>query len=165
MLIFLVFTLLLSTNLESSKALSLPPQPQTSGSITQATDNELESRTMWSIISACASTTFLCTWSSVHPNVPPEEGALRRLCRRLRLMFWALVVPELVLAWSAKQWYVAGRIAHTYNSNKGEIDLFKTHRIQHSGISTRNESKGDLGKYFVLSEECHQRETRPRKSR
>ena len=37
-------------------------------------------------------------------------------------MFWALVAPELVLAWSAKQWYVAGKIAKTYNrSKKGEI--------------------------------------------
>lgn len=37
-------------------------------------------------------------------------------------MFWALVAPELVLAWSAKQWYVAGKIAETYNKNrKGEI--------------------------------------------
>ncbi len=35
-------------------------------------------------------------------------------------MFWALVAPELVLAWSAKQWYVAGKIADTYNRKKGE---------------------------------------------
>jgi hypothetical protein len=37
-------------------------------------------------------------------------------------MFWALAAPELVLAWSAKQWYVAGKIADTYNNEKGEID-------------------------------------------
>jgi len=42
--------------------------------------------------------------------------------RRLRLMFWALVIPELVLVWSAKQWYTAGKIADNYNSKKGRID-------------------------------------------
>jgi sulfite reductase beta subunit-like hemoprotein len=33
-------------------------------------------------------------------------------------MFWALVIPELMLAWSAKQWWMAGEIADTYNREK-----------------------------------------------
>jgi hypothetical protein len=36
-------------------------------------------------------------------------------------MFWALIAPELVLVWSAKQWYVAGKIADRYNEKKGDI--------------------------------------------
>jgi hypothetical protein len=37
-------------------------------------------------------------------------------------MFWALVIPELMLAWSAKQWWMAGETADTYNREKGETD-------------------------------------------
>ena len=51
-----------------------------------------------------------------------HRGMGMEIIVRLRLMFWALVVPELVLAWSAKQWYTAGRIADVYNRKKGEID-------------------------------------------
>lgn len=41
-------------------------------------------------------------------------------------MFWALVAPELVLVWSAKQWFVAGKIADFYNAKKGEINITNT---------------------------------------
>ncbi len=34
-------------------------------------------------------------------------------------MFWTLIVPELVLAWSVRQWYAAGKIANIYNNRNG----------------------------------------------
>lgn len=117
----LLFVLLLSRN--SGNAVPLPLQTRALGM--RAADNEPESRSMIEIIWGCVTTTFVCTWVSVHPNVPPrtkEEYGWKSLLRRLRLMFWALVAPELVLAWSAKQWYVAGKIADTYNHKKGEVD-------------------------------------------
>lgn len=93
------------------------PTPNSNG-------GETETRTMLNIIWGCFSTMFICTWVSVHPNVPPqprEACGWKSLLRRLRLVFWALIAPELVLAWSAKQWFVAGSIADMYNDKKGGI--------------------------------------------
>jgi hypothetical protein len=144
-MLLLFLALLLSTSRDSGMAIPLPLPTQALG--IRAAD-ESENRTMFDIILGCASTTFICTWVSVHPNVPPrttEEYGWKSLLRRLRLMFWALVAPELVLAWSAKQWYVAGKVANTYNVKKGEIDttsphphcmlkiFYKTFRRQESG--------------------------------
>jgi len=31
-------------------------------------------------------------------------------------MFWAVVAPEVVLAWAVRQWFAAGEIAEIYNN-------------------------------------------------
>ena len=76
-------------------------------------------RSMYEVIVGCLATTIICVWASVHPNVPPpinEEYGWRSLARRLRLMFWTLVAPELVILWAARQWAVAGIIRDVYNN-------------------------------------------------
>ena len=106
------------------------PLLESNASSVPAPDEGPETRTMFEIIWGCVTTTFVCTWVSVHPNVPPrttEEYGWKYLMRRLRLMFWALVAPELVLVWSAKQWYAAGKIADHYNEERGEIDKNSRH--------------------------------------
>jgi len=72
-------------------------------------------RSLFSIIWACFSTTFICTWVSVHSNIPPHEGNWKSFIRRLKLMFWALIAPELILAWAVKQWFAAAKVASFYN--------------------------------------------------
>ena len=77
-----------------------------------------QGRSMFNIVWGCLSTTFICAWVSVHPNIPPpkyEEYGWKSLSRRLWLMFWTLVTPELVLLWSFRQWMAAGKIARIYN--------------------------------------------------
>jgi hypothetical protein len=75
-------------------------------------------RSLWDIIRSCALTIFLCTWVSVHPNIPsPEEGWPRVTLRRVGLMLATLVVPEAIIAWALRQRLAAGRLAKTY---KGE---------------------------------------------
>jgi len=146
MLLLLFFIFLLSRN--SGNAMPLPLILQAKGA-----DDEPESRSMLEIVWGCVSTTFVCTWVSVHPNVPPrttEEYGWKYLLRRLRLMFWALVVPELVLVWSAKQWFVAGKIADFYNAKKGEIYRTISTIRECSYFLTRDEDTGVWGKFFVL---------------
>jgi len=75
-------------------------------------------RSLFSIIWACFSTTFICTWVSVHPNIPPLEGNWKSFIRRLKLMFWALIAPELILAWAVKQWAAAANVATFYNESR-----------------------------------------------
>ena len=77
-------------------------------------------RTLFGIIWGCVSTTILCAWTAVHPNVPPRSKWKARW-NRLKLMFWMIVAPELVLAWAVRQFFAARDIKDTYNeSHPGE---------------------------------------------
>ena len=79
-------------------------------------------RTLFTIIWECWSTIFICTWVTVHPNIsPPTEWGRKALLRRAYLMFWAVVAPEVVVAWAVRQWFAAGDIADIYNEHKGHF--------------------------------------------
>ncbi|KAH9952758.1 hypothetical protein BC827DRAFT_1349702 [Russula dissimulans] len=72
------------------------------------------SRSLWDIIRSCALTIFLCTWVSVHPNIPgPDEGWPRVTIRRLGLMIATVVVPEAIIAWALRQRFAAGKLAES----------------------------------------------------
>ena len=74
-------------------------------------------RTLFGIIWSCLSTTILCAWTAVHPNVPPQNKWQARW-NRLKLMFWMVVAPELVLAWAVRQFFAAKEIRDAYNSSR-----------------------------------------------
>ena len=88
-------------------------------------------RTIWNIVWSCLVTIFSCTWVAVHPNVPcpKKQEANSQIERyiwnpllsfaehRLPLFICALFVPEYVLAWAIRQFWVAREIA------KGEFEL------------------------------------------
>lgn len=66
---------------------------------------ELHSRTVLDIVWSCLATTFACTWVSVHPNVPfRDEGSWQLRLRRIFLMFFSILAPELMIMWAFKQW-------------------------------------------------------------
>ena len=75
-------------------------------------------RTLFGIAWSCLSTTILCAWTAVHPNVPPRSKWQARW-NRLKLMFWMIVAPELVLAWAVRQFFAAKDIRDMYNKRKG----------------------------------------------
>ena len=78
-------------------------------------------RTRFDIVWSCVSTLFICTWVAIHPNIPPRgEGRLRSLWRRIKLMLWTLLVPELILIWAYKQWSAARYIAEYF---EGECEV------------------------------------------
>src|SRR6266511_427564 len=82
-----------------------------------------EKRTLFNVAWSCVLTTIICAWVSVHPNVPPS-GQWRGLWRRLKMMFWTIVAPELILAWAVRQWYAAWEIRDTVNgTEEGELSL------------------------------------------
>ena len=117
----IMLIILLVIALSQSYTVSLPiisfdsREPQSTPLVTQP--HTL--RTRFDIIWTCASTLFICTWVAIHPNIPPRhEGPIRSLWRRLKLMLWTLLVPELILVWAYKQWAGARRYAEIF---KGEI--------------------------------------------
>jgi hypothetical protein len=94
-------------------------------------DNIHECRTLLDITGGCLSTILLCTWVSLHLNVPPLR--LRRLpeqhivsqgffaplrkiicpiahaipSKKIEMMLLALVAPELIMGFAARQYIVA----------------------------------------------------------
>jgi len=79
--------------------------------LSPAVDNQPispEQRSVWNIVWSCVITIFACSWVSVHPNIPARgESKLKRTIRRIELMFWAIVVPELIIYWAMRQWFGA----------------------------------------------------------
>jgi hypothetical protein len=72
-------------------------------------------RTLWNIVWSCLSTIFLCTWVSVHPNIPgPDEERPKITLRRVGIMFAALIAPELVIAWAMRQRALAHELAEKH---------------------------------------------------
>ena len=92
--------------------------------------NQLK-RTMFGIKWGCVSTTILCAWTAVHPNIPPRSKWKARW-NRSKLMFRMTIAPEMVLAWAVRQFFAAKDISDTYNeSHPGEynrVDLLHLQR-------------------------------------
>jgi hypothetical protein len=75
-------------------------------------------RSVLDIIHSCGATLLLCTWASVHPNIPgPDERWPRTTLRRVGLMLVTLVAPEAIIAWAWRQRKLATRLA---KDHKGE---------------------------------------------
>ncbi|KAF7365585.1 hypothetical protein MVEN_00431900 [Mycena venus] len=71
-------------------------------------DNINNCRTLFGIISGCLATIFACTWVSVHPNVPPPGlGTLALSWRRFCMMLVAVIAPEVMAGFAARQFFDA----------------------------------------------------------
>ena len=81
-----------------------------------------DQRSIWDIIWSCLATIFACSWVSVHPNIPsPNESRWRIFLRRLELMFWAVIGPEMIITWALRQWLGARELEKDY---KGELSSY-----------------------------------------
>ncbi|KDR76930.1 hypothetical protein GALMADRAFT_419489 [Galerina marginata CBS 339.88] len=77
-----------------------------------------QERSLWDILWSCLATIFACTWVSVHPNIPPSrEPQWKTWLRRLELMSWALIAPELIVLWAMKQWFGARTMVNKYHGH------------------------------------------------
>ena len=76
-------------------------------------------RTLANILWGCISTTIICAWAAVHPNIPPRESPLKKTLRRLDLMFCTIVAPEILPAWALNQLLAAMAVKDVYNRGKG----------------------------------------------
>jgi len=60
------------------------------------------------IVWSCVATILASSWVSVHPNLPhPDDSSMKKTLRRMELMFWAIITPELIIYWAMRQWYGA----------------------------------------------------------
>ena len=78
-----------------------------------------DQRSIWDVLWSCLTTIFACSWVSVHPNIPsPNESRWRIFLRRLELMFWAVIGPEMIITWAIRQWIGARYLEKFY---EGEL--------------------------------------------
>ena len=78
-----------------------------------------DQRTIWGILWSCLATIFACSWVSIHPNIPaPNESSLRIFLRRLELMFWAVIAPEMIITWALRQWSGARHLEKLYKGGQ-----------------------------------------------
>jgi hypothetical protein len=99
-----------------------------------------DTRTLWDIIWSCAATLFACTWTAIHPNISGvDEGRLAITCRRLFIMFIALIAPELIITWAARQYFSARNAAVEFNAQQRE-DSTATMPTEIQRLDDRNSS-------------------------
>ena len=94
-------------------------------------------RTLWDIIWSCAATLFACTWTAIHPNIPGVNESYATIAfRRLFIMVVALIAPELILTWAARQFFSARKAAYEFN----ETCRVQLGQVQSSLPDTQDES-------------------------
>ncbi|KAJ7680150.1 hypothetical protein B0H17DRAFT_1232299 [Mycena rosella] len=100
--------LLFLTHLVSQRSNASPAYTLDSRATPDSCDDINNCRRLFDIIWGCLTTIFACTWVSVHPNVPPpNQTFLSLLCRRLRMMLVAVIAPELMVCFAARQFLTA----------------------------------------------------------
>ncbi|KAJ7151319.1 hypothetical protein C8R43DRAFT_1107177 [Mycena crocata] len=121
-----------------------------SRALTQSCDDINDCRKLFDIIWGCLATIFACTWVSVHPNVPPpNQSCLALFWRRLKMMLIAIMVPEIMVGFAARQWFAARSFARDY-------EISRTHgffismggfvsRSRHNPIVTESQLDEALG--------------------
>ncbi|KAH9958498.1 hypothetical protein BC827DRAFT_1371008 [Russula dissimulans] len=115
---FIILVILAATG-ASPLALSPPSLVSTVQLQPPSCNDPSPERSLWDIIRSCSVTIFLCTWASVHPNIPsPDEGRPRLAIRRVGLMLLALFVPEAIIAWALRQRLAATKLAEEHKEER-----------------------------------------------
>ncbi|KAG0695642.1 hypothetical protein DFH29DRAFT_954548, partial [Suillus ampliporus] len=99
-----------------------------------------DTRSLLAIIWSCAATLFACTWTAIHPNIPGmKEGKVAITFHRLFIMVIALIAPELMITWAARQFFSARAATEEFNKAFGS-QLTQSH----GGHGNISESTGTL---------------------
>ncbi|KAG0695645.1 hypothetical protein DFH29DRAFT_1083287 [Suillus ampliporus] len=112
-----------------------------------------DTRSLLAIIWSCAMTLFACTWTAIHLNIPGmEEGKVSVTFHRLSIMVIALIAPELMITWAARQFFSARAAAEEFN------EAFGSQRAPaHGGHGDISESTATLLGELPESNEGHSR--------
>ncbi|KAJ8514781.1 hypothetical protein ONZ45_g7723 [Pleurotus djamor] len=99
----------------------------------------LNTRPTVQIAWSCLVIIFACTWTAVHPNVPPPHVSRSwwgLFWRRFRMMVWMILLPEMMVAWAARQWKEALEVSAEAVKRVGE-------HVEHSRESSAREPVSD----------------------
>ncbi|KAF8641291.1 hypothetical protein AX16_010070 [Volvariella volvacea WC 439] len=93
-------------------------------------------RTIFDILYSCIGVILLCTYISIHHNIPDQADSWAKATwSKVRTTLYALIAPEIVIMWAIRQRVMAGRIAED-NRDRGWT---KTHGffVQMGGLVQR----------------------------
>ncbi|KAF8657423.1 hypothetical protein AX16_002220 [Volvariella volvacea WC 439] len=110
--------------------------------ITVSQCDPTRTRTIFDILYSCIGVILLCTYISMHHNIPDQnDSPATVMWLKLRTTFYALVAPEMVIMWALRQRIMAGRIAE-HNKHRGWT---RTHGffVQMGGLMQRVEKEGE----------------------
>ncbi|TFK70486.1 hypothetical protein BDN72DRAFT_766340 [Pluteus cervinus] len=137
-LLFVAFTFkvyAIPTPLDSDSEVASPSAFIPLFDLSSSSDINLAGRTMVEIVRSCAFTIFACIYTSLHHNIPHPDATPRQIYGgRLRTCFYALIAPEAVIWWAARQWSGARKIASTVNSKWPEWTTTHSHFVQMGGL-------------------------------
>ncbi|KAJ7132643.1 hypothetical protein C8R46DRAFT_923945 [Mycena filopes] len=111
-------------------------------------------RQLFDIVWGCLTTIFASTWVSVHPNVPPPgRSQITLLLRRLRMMFIAVMAPELVVGFAARQFLVSRALSKEFKFSPTHALFFSmggfVTRTGHPITTTAQLTGSDFGKQYL----------------
>jgi hypothetical protein len=73
-----------------------------------------DTRSIWNIVWSSLVTLFACIWVAVHPNIrSPTDGILAHMKERAKLLFAAVVAPEVIIMFAMRQWVCARQVAQS----------------------------------------------------
>ncbi|KAJ7488934.1 hypothetical protein FB451DRAFT_1080401 [Mycena latifolia] len=127
-MMLLLFLLLHFLSIRSSQVQGYTLDSRTSADNTS-------SRGLFTIIWGCLTTIFASTWVSVHPNVPPtDKGSLALFWRRLWIMLIAVIAPEVIVGFAARQLFSARTSSKEYGVSLTHAFFFEMGGfVSHSG--------------------------------
>ncbi len=91
----------------------------------RAAGAEATMRTLYDIVRSCVFTIAACVYRAIHQNIPdPTMTKWGRLRVRIKITFYALIAPEMMIWWAMRQRYGAIEIAKEVNGlNSGMCSL------------------------------------------
>ncbi|KAF7369948.1 hypothetical protein MSAN_00624600 [Mycena sanguinolenta] len=110
--------ILITVHLLSRDSIGAPlPRPLDARATTDSCKDIDNCRTLFSVVWGCLATIFACTWVSVHPNVPPpDQSWLQLFWRRLKMMLIAMIAPEIMVGFAARQYFAARRLLKRFET-------------------------------------------------
>ncbi|KAF8657410.1 hypothetical protein AX16_002207 [Volvariella volvacea WC 439] len=149
MLLASLFLAALARSLASPVPISAPgtatPSPVciVAAAITASQCDPTRTRTIFDILYSCIGVILLCTYISIHHNIPDQNDSWAKVAwLKLRTSLYALLAPEMVIMWAIRQRIMAGKIAEQ-NKDRGWT---KTHGffVQMGGLMQQVEDAGEI---------------------
>lgn len=72
-------------------------------------------RGTWDLLYSCTFTIFLCVYTAIHLNVPPQESKFFFWLRKSKWVLVAIFAPEIVVYTAFEQWMLSRRFLKKLN--------------------------------------------------
>ncbi|TFK63212.1 hypothetical protein BDN72DRAFT_826831 [Pluteus cervinus] len=111
-----------------------------------------DGRTIYDIVKSCLFTIAACVYRAVHQNIPdPELGFWGRLRVTMKVTFYALIAPELIIWWAMRQWFGARGVVRWMKEKEPRLNWTKTHgQFAQMGGFAQKDNKRVLHAWTIL---------------